>query len=131
MDLRLNNIDYINNVLNRSKHIIDEYNDKLVNDNEYAHINIIRDIEKSIEKLNDIKYENELLNLLANNFNNQDRLSLYLYIIEEFNDDLLNKIKTVLEISLLKNYIININSKKDVFNGNYYIINMEKKNENN
>ena len=63
MELRLNNLDYIDNVLNRSKFIIDEYNDKLVNDNEYAHINIIRDIDKSLIKLNEIKNEYDVLNL--------------------------------------------------------------------
>ncbi len=131
MELRLNNLDYIDNVLNRSKFIIDEYNDKLVNDNEYAHINIIRDIDKSLIKLNEIKNEYDVLNLFIKNFNNQDLIQLEYYITNHTNIENISKIKNILDIPLLSNYNITILTKNDVFNGSYYIIKLEKKNKNN
>lgn len=47
--------DDIISVLNRAKFIIDEYNESLINNNEYAHINIIKDIDKIIKKIKDNK----------------------------------------------------------------------------
>lgn len=131
MELRLNNLDYIDNVLNRSKFIIDEYNDKLVNENEYAHINIIRDIDKSLIKLNEIKNEYDVLNLFIKNFNNQNLIQLEYYITNHTNVENISKIKSILDIPLLSNYSITILTKNDVFNGSCYIIRLEKKNENN
>lgn len=131
MELKLNNLDYINNVLNRSKLIIDEYNEKLVNENEYAHINIIRDIDKSLIKLNEIKNEYDILNLFIKNFNNQNLIQLEYYITNHTNIENISKIKSLLGIPLLSNYDITILTKDDVFNGSCYIIKMVKKNENN
>lgn len=130
MELYKSEFDYLNNVLNRSKLIIDEFNDYLVNNNEYGHINIINDVDKSLIKLNNLKLKSEIMDLFCLNFNNQDKC-LLVYHIEyiEDNDKMINNIKNVLSnISLLSKYDINIKlNNSDIFNGNSFNITLTKK----
>lgn len=126
MEMLFSNIDFINNVLKRSKFIIDEFNEKLVNDNEYAHINIIRDIDRSIEKLKDIQLKKDLLEIFCINFKNQDSLKIF-YFSED--TSISNKIKIIFEdIALLSSYNISVSeNNSDVLNGFSYSINIIKK----
>jgi hypothetical protein len=115
-------IEKIKNVLNRAKLIIDEYNEKLNEENEYAHINIIKDIEKAKELLyecNEGLFFKEL-HIALKELKEKEEYK-FKYYIEEFSSN--HRIFIFSSVSVYKSLNIKeITSGENEFKQKYYEI---------